>query len=46
MLGVSRGVSVVIAASRTDPALCVLVNEGKKMGYGFDEPYELLTPMP
>jgi exodeoxyribonuclease V alpha subunit len=34
-------VSEVTAASRTNPALCVLLNQDKKIGYGFDEPDEL-----
>ena len=32
---------MVTAASRTDPALCVLLNEDKEIGYGFDKPDEL-----
>jgi hypothetical protein len=31
---------VVTTASLTDPELCVLLNEDKKIGYGFDEPDE------
>jgi hypothetical protein len=34
-------VSEVSAASRTDPALWVLLNEDEKIGHGFDEPDEL-----
>lgn len=33
-------VSVATAASFTDPALCVLLNEDEEVGYGFDEPDE------
>jgi hypothetical protein len=32
---------VLTTASRTDPALCVLLNQDKKIGDGFDEPDEL-----
>jgi hypothetical protein len=33
-------VGVVTAASRIDPALCVLLNQDQEVGYGFDEPDE------
>jgi hypothetical protein len=32
---------VVTAVSRTDPALCVLLNQDEEIGYGFDEPDDL-----
>jgi hypothetical protein len=32
---------VVTAASRTDLALCVLLNQDEEIGYGFDEPDDL-----
>jgi hypothetical protein len=39
-------VGVVTAASRIDPALCVLLNQDQEVGDGFDEPDERTHAMP